>query len=120
MSAFPDPAAFTILAAPGEEPPTLSRLEWKVVSLALKEAEKGGCGGVRGRGRISRALRAVHRFITGARGALPLADPRLETLRRFVCLLHWGNREAEKLARRLVDQGFTQNQVRAVALLVGR
>jgi len=120
MSAFPDPAAFTVLAAPGAEPATLSGLEWKVVTLALREAKDAGCRAPeREPGLIGRALRMLARGITGARGPLPLADPRLETLRRFVCLLHGGHREAEKLARRLLDLGFTQSQVRAVAMAVG-
>lgn len=123
MSAFPDPAAFTVLATPGEEPAALSGLEWKVVTLALREAEDARCCNgkpARRLGLIGRALRAAARGITGARGPLPLADPRLETLRRFVCLLHGGHREAEKLARRLIDLGFTQSQVHAVATAVGR
>lgn len=120
MSALPDYATFTVQPAPDEEPPALSGLEWKVVSLALRESEKGGCAGVRQPGPIGRALRVFHRAVTGARGTLPLADPRLETLRRFVCMMCWGNSEAEKLAARLIDMGFTQSQIRAVALLVGR
>jgi len=93
--------------------PPLSRLEWQVVSLALREAESCGCGGVAPPSRLSRLWAAL----TGREQARPLADPRLETLRRFVCRLRWNDAAAEKLGQELVDLGYSPNQVNAIAAL---
>jgi len=120
MSALPDSATFTVHGPADGEPPMLSALEWKVVAIALKEAGRHGRRVVAPSSAIGRMLRRVLDRITGARGTLPLADPRLETLRRFVCLSRWGDQGADELAHDLVAQGFTQGQVRAVAMLVGR
>jgi len=47
---------------------------------------------------------------------LPLADPRLETLRRFVCRVR-DRADASDLKHRLVEFGFHPNQVTAVAMI---
>ena len=120
MSAIPDSATFTIQPAPSAEPPSLSRLEWKVVALALREASEGGCHDVLSPSRFRHWLSRMVRAVTGWEGPRPLADPRLETLRRFVCTSRWGHGDAASLAQSLLHQGFNQNQLRAVAMLVGR
>jgi hypothetical protein len=103
-------------ATSGQHAPVLDDLEWKVVSLALREA---GPAPVREPGAIGRKVRALWSAITGWEPQRPLADPRLETLRRFVCTQR-GRRDAAVLATRLLAMGFTQNQLAAVTLLARR
>lgn len=98
----------------------LSRLEWQVVSLAMREAGECGCHDVIAPSPIGRAFRRTIALITGGPERKPLADPRLEALRRFVCLSRWGNRAAEEVAGRLIELGFSDRQVRAVQMLAGR
>ena len=90
--------------------PPLSALEWKVVSLAMREA---GTGDSRRRGWFGRMIDGT----TGLRPKLPLADPRLEALRRFVCRVR-DRADVSELGPRLVELGFHPNQVSAVAMLV--
>ena len=97
----------------GTHMPVLSDLEWKVVSLALREAGESVIGEP---GRLGRQLRALWSAVTGWEPKRPLADPRLETLRRFVCTQR-GRRDAAHLAARLLGMGFTPSQLSAVTLL---
>ena len=89
--------------------PPLSALEWKVVSLAMREA---GAGGTRPRGWFGRMIDGT----AGLRPKLPLADPRLETLRRFVGRVR-DRADVSELKRRLVEFGFHPGQITAVAML---
>lgn len=91
--------------------PTLTALEWKVVSLAIREAAEAGCGSMR-----SSWLGRMVRRAAGVAPKMPLADPRLETLRRFVCRVR-GRADASDLSSRLVEYGYSQNQISAVAML---
>jgi hypothetical protein len=118
MSAIPTAESFTVHGNAVDEPLTLSQLEWRVVSLALEESEKGGA--VSEPGMVRRFFQRIGRALFGIETSTPLADPRLETLRRFICTSRWGHRDAVLLAQRLMDFGFSQRQVRAVAMLVGR
>jgi len=102
------------------EAPQLSPLEWKVVALAMREAGDRGCGGYAPPSRIRTFFRAVLRVLTGHPGQLPLADPRLETLRRFVCTARGRAEVASELGRKLVELGFSTRQVAAVAMLAQR
>lgn len=97
--------------------PALSDLEWKVVAIALREAGDG-CG-VRPADRGG-ALARFWRAVTGFEPRRPLADPRLETLRRFVCTARRRRDEATALAARLIDMGFSRRQLDAVTLLARR
>lgn len=98
----------------------LTRLEWRVVSLALREAGECGCANVVEPSALRRFLGKMLATLTGWKAKMPLADPRLETLRRFVCLSTWRHKAAAEFAEKLVDLGFSRAQVRAVALLAGR
>lgn len=94
----------------------LSALEWQVVGLAIREAGRFGGGRIRSLSHWNRLVR----FLTGSEMLRPLADPRLETLRSFVCAARNGHRLAERLAGRLLEHGFTGDQVSAVRLLAAR
>lgn len=90
--------------------PPLSPLEWKVVSLAIREAGEDG-----GAGRRSWLARLVG-SAAGLRPRLPLADPRLETLRRFVGQVR-DRADVSDLGPRLIELGFHPGQISAVAML---
>ncbi len=96
----------------GSTPPPLTALEWKVVSLAMREAGEAGAGGTRRRGWFGRLIDGS----AGLRPKLPLADPRLETLRRFVCKVR-ARADVSELKRLLVDFGFHPGQISAVATI---
>ena len=100
--------------------PALSPLEWKVVALALREAGDHGCGGYTPPSRFGMFVRRMVAALTGYQGKLPLADPKLETLRRFVCTARGRAEVAAELGRKLIDLGFSARQVAAVATLARR
>ena len=93
--------------------PSLSKREWQVVAIALREADQHGCGGIVPPSRIGRIWTAI----TGREPIRPLADPRLETLRRFVCQLHRRAEPVETLGQALIDLGYSRDQVNAIAAL---
>jgi len=99
--------AVTIQAETDTSTPPLSALEWKVVSLAMREAAES-----RRHGWFGRLVEGSG----GVRPKLPLADPRLETLRRFVGRVR-DRADASDLKHRLVEFGFHPNQVKAVAMI---
>lgn len=104
-------AAMDIRVDAGAQVPPLSPLEWKVVSLAMREAGEHGCSGGR-RGWIGRLIGQANGF----RPKLPLADPRLEALRRFVCRLV-DRADTAELTPRLIELGFHPAQISAVTML---
>lgn len=94
----------------------LSALEWQVIGLAIREAGRFGGGRIRAATR----WRRLWSFVTGNETLRPLADPRLEALRSFVCAVRNGRRPVERLAGRLLELGFTCDQIGAVRLLAAR
>ena len=93
--------------------PSLSRSEWLAVSIALSDAGRNACVPTRRTGVWGRLASAI----TGATPERPLADPRLETIRRFVCAVRRRPDAAERLIPELEAQGFSHAQVEALALL---
>lgn len=89
--------------------PPLSALEWKVVSLAMREA---GGNGAR-RGWFAQWIDSG----AGLRPTLPLADPRLETLRRFVCRVRDHRGDVSELRRHMLEQGFHSRQISALEMI---
>lgn len=87
----------------------LSSLEWKVVSLALREATSAEPEAISWLGRLFRRA-------TGIEPKMPLADPRLETLRRFVTRIR-RRADVSELVKRLADYGFSAKQISAVAMV---
>lgn len=117
MSWMPTLDSFEGVAGAARAPMlALSALEWQVIGLAIREAGRFGGGRVRAATRWRRFVS----FVTGNEALQPLADPRLETLRSFVCAARNGHRLAERLAARLIEFGFTRDQVGAVRLLAAR
>ena len=92
---------------------TLSQVEWQAVSAALRRASD--------RGRVPAAkagpVRRIYRAVTGRKGATPPADPKLEAVRAFVCETSRQRRIAQRHVPALLEHGFTNPQVAALALL---
>ena len=93
--------------------PTLSSLEWQAVSVALSDASRCGCGATGKAGVAGRLFRAL----TGNKGPRPLADPKLEAVRDFVCETNRHRRIASDYVPALRAFGFNDRQVDALALL---
>lgn len=92
----------------------LSRLEWKVVALAIREAGDAPCPG---RGPIGRIGAWLSRLLTGTEPARPLGDPRLDALRRFVCVSRRGVAPKPALTDELMGFGYTPAQLAALGQL---
>lgn len=95
----------------------LSRAEWRAVSAAFIDASRYGCGDLEEPSRARRLLRRLFTALTGLEPARPLANPHLETLRRFVCAARRRGEPPEELAEKLIADGFNPSQVRALAML---
>lgn len=93
--------------------PSLSRSEWQAVAIALKDADGCGCAAEARGTRFGRLWSAV----TGNAPARPLANPRLEAVRRFVCATRRLHRRADRYVPDLMAQGFNPAQVDALTLL---
>jgi hypothetical protein len=93
--------------------PTLNALEWQAVSVALKDAATCGCGGIDKPTVITRVLRTVFQ----GKPVQPLADPKLEAVRRFVCEAKLRGHRAGVSASALAAHGYNGRQIAALALL---
>lgn len=96
--------------------PALDPVEWRVVAIALQDAERATWvapepGSLRGR------LAGLYSRLTGSMPARALADPRLDTLRRFVHATRRARAMAEPLVPAMIAYGFNRKQVEAIALL---
>lgn len=96
--------------------PVLSSSEWAAVSVALKDAQRCGCTAEPANASPG-ALRRAVRFIFGSRRPTPLADPRLEAIRRFVCASSRRRDPVDGLAAPLAEHGFSTAQIDAIHLL---
>ena len=92
--------------------PTLSRNEWHAVSIALSDAASYSCASER-QGLLGRIYAAV----TGNEPRRPLADKKLETIRRYVCAARRHHPAANDLLPELEAQGYSRAQLDAIALL---
>lgn len=92
--------------------PELTAAEWRAVSVALAEA--GGQGCAAGHPIAHRLLGLIAR--RPAPAAMP-DDPRLDAVRRFLCATQRQGRPAEEFAGALVELGFNERQIEALALL---
>ncbi len=96
--------------------PELSQTEWAAVSVAFQDAAACGCTAVPATDRPSLFGRVADTLF-GARRPTPLANPRLEAIRQFVCTTRRQRRPAEDLVPVLADHGFNPAQIQAIALL---
>lgn len=94
-------------------PPALSNAEWHAVSIALNDAATYRCASGAKQGWLGRFFT----LLTGIEPQRPLADPRLETIRRFVCAQRRKPEVAERMVPELEAQGLSRAQVEALALL---
>lgn len=97
--------------------PALSRTEWLAVSIGLQDAVKHGCDGRSSPTWFEGRLQRLASLLCGIERPRPLADPRLETLRQFVCSVRSGHAIDNEHAPRLLEQGFNPAQLNAIALL---
>lgn len=96
----------------------LSAREWQVIGLAINEARRAAGSGIASL--WASRWRRMFSLLTGVEAPRPLADPRLEALRGFVCAARTGRSGAETLAARLMELGFSADQVSAVRMLAAR
>jgi len=101
------------------EAPKLGRIEWHAVSIGLQDVAKCGCGDIPKPGSLRSGLTSLSRMMTGIEPPRPLADPRLEAVRKFVCVTQRLRRRADKYAPALEEQGFNRAQIETLALLAG-
>ena len=91
----------------------LSPLEWSVVAIARNER----LGSLRQPGRVMAALGSLF----GARPRLPLADPKLEALRRLSVLAwHRGDNLPKSEIGRFFSAGFSTHQFETLLTSIGR
>ena len=92
--------------------PSLSRAEWHAVSIAFNDAANY-CAGMRKPGWLGRFFT----LLTGIEPKHPLADPRLEAIRRFVMTVRRKPEAITTLMPELEAQGFSHAQAEALAII---
>ncbi len=97
--------------------PSLTALEWGVVAAAFSDASGHACGSARKPSRWAAGLRGLIRALTGLGPPRPLADPRLEKLRYFICFTRDHGQPSQRIWNELLEMGFSEAQVEAFALL---
>ena len=111
------PSSFGEVQQRQEAPSALSPLEWQVVLLATRDADRGGW--LAGEPRFPR-LRRLFEWLTGTRGIQRLADERLEKLRLFICMKRRGDKRAASVAGDLIAMGFVPVALRNLETAVVR
>ena len=90
-----------------------SALEWSVVALARRDS----LASLRAPGRIAKAMAVVF----GSSSANPIADPRLEALRRIAVQgWHRGFAVAESEMTRFFEAGFSAGQLELLLTSISR
>lgn len=93
--------------------PELNENEWRAVSVALNDAARHDFIDSEGTGVFSRMLA----WFTGIEARRPLADPRLEAIRAFVCTTRARRAAAVEFVPALAKHGYNDRQIAAMALL---
>ncbi|MDB5737274.1 MAG: hypothetical protein JWO65_942 [Sphingomonas bacterium] len=100
-----------------KDQPKLSQTEWQAVAVAIRDADNRRHGAARAvhepEGRIASALR----WLIGIEAPKPLADPRLDAVRRFVWAARSHGRNALELAPELMRFGYSPAQIEALRLV---
>lgn len=94
--------------------PKLDQREWHAIAIALRDAESPSC---RTHSEPLSFGARLLRLLTGIEPRRPLADPRLEALRQYVCSLRRTRREPEDAARELLELGYSRAQLDAINML---
>lgn len=112
---FPSADSFTRhTACPVADPP-LTELERRVVRLGRADADRGN----RSRPRSAR-LSALLATLTGVRRIQPLAEERLEALRRYACATRRREAGTPTLADQLRAFGFSADAIGTATALARR
>ncbi len=96
--------------------PSLDPVEWRVVAIALQDAERAAWVAPEP-GSLGSRLAGLYSRLTGSTPVRALADPRLDTLRRFVHATRRARAVAEPLVPAMIASGFNRRQVEAIAQL---
>ena len=102
------------MRAANENLPALSQAEWNAVAIALRDPDRHVH--TASRSAAGRFFDRVYTAFTGNSPATSLADPRLETLRRFV-VGQRRNHADERSVSEMLAQGFNRAQVQAISLI---
>ena len=97
--------------------PSLNPEEWAVVRLALREAEQAFRAAPAEPGSLRAKWQRLVSVMTGIEPPHGLANPRLETLRRFILTTRRTRRIAEQFVPDLLSEGYNSAEVEAIALL---
>jgi hypothetical protein len=95
--------------------PHLSSEEWQAVTVALRDAERYAC--VAPREAKEGKVRRLFRLLTGIERPTPLADPRLDTVRRFVCASRRNVQRAREISVELIAHGYSYAQIEALRIV---
>ena len=95
--------------------PHLSTAEWQAITVALRDAERFACSAPKdsAEGRMMR----LFRMLTGIEKPRPLADPRLDAVRRFVCASRRNVARAREIASELTAFGYSRDQIEALRIV---
>jgi hypothetical protein len=105
-----------MIAKSATNTPILTQIEWQAVAVALNDATRRPCGRVkRTEGPLARGLR----WLTGVEAPRPLADPRLDAIRRFVCAARGGSARLRDFVPELKGFGYSTAQIEALRLVAG-
>jgi hypothetical protein len=95
--------------------PTLTKTEWQAILIGLQDARLSSGGAAPDPVSIKGRLQRLASLLRGVEPPRPLADPRLEALRKFAST-RAGQPESDP-APNLREHGFDQSQVDAIGLL---
>lgn len=98
------------------EVPTLTKTEWQAILIGLQDARSSRGGAALNPVSLKGRLQRIVNLLRGVEPPRPLADPRLEALRRFASA-RVARRTGNDPAPLLREQGFDQAQVDAIAQL---
>jgi len=94
--------------------PKLSPVEWHAIAIALRDADASTlCPSSKASSHWNRVVD----FLLARRRPMPLADPRLEALRQFVCATRRRRDVADDMVPSMLEQGYSRSQIEAIALL---
>jgi hypothetical protein len=97
--------------------PRLTTSEWRAVAAAFEIASTHACGSIRNGLPPTSGFRRFLRAFTCSRAPQPVAEPRLEKLRAFLCFARDNGQPSQAIGEELMALGFSKSQIEAFALL---